>query len=83
MQGNIPEVTPDIESRIRALRSGGQPLPKSIRTFFESRFGYDFSQVRIHNDPEAAKLARALNAEAFTYGRDIYFGESRYRPENN
>lgn len=80
MQGNIPEVTPDIESRIRALRGSGQPLPKSIRAFFESRFGYDFSHVRIHNDPEAAKLARALNAEAFTYGRDIYFGEGRYNP---
>jgi len=80
MQGNISEVTPDIESRIRALRGSGQPLPKSIRAFFESRFGYDFSHVRIHNDPEAAKLARALNAEAFTYGRDIYFGEGRYNP---
>ena len=80
MQGNIPEVTPDLESRIQSVRGGGQPLPKSIRAFFEPRFGYDFSQVRIHNDPEAAKLARALNAEAFTYGRDIYFGEGRYNP---
>jgi len=80
MQGNIPEVTPDIEFRIRALRGSGQPLPKSIRAFFESRFGYDFSHVRIHTDPEAAKLARALNAEAFTYGRDIYFGEGKYNP---
>jgi len=80
MQGNISEVTPDIESRIRTLRGSGQPLPKSIRAFFEPRFGYDFSYVRIHTDPEAAKLARALNAEAFTYGRDIYFGEGRYNP---
>ncbi|RLI51746.1 MAG: hypothetical protein DRO93_15800 [Candidatus Thorarchaeota archaeon] len=80
MQGNISEVTPDIESRIRTLRGSGQPLPKSIRAFFEPRFGYDFSYVRIHTDLEAAKLARALNAEAFTYGRDIYFGEGRYNP---
>ena len=80
MQGNIPEVTPDLESRIRALRGGGQPLPKSIRAFFEPRFGYDFSHVHIHTDPEAARLARVLNAEAFTYGRDIYFGEGRYNP---
>ena len=80
MQGDIPEVTPDLESRIRALRGGGQLLTKPIRAFFEPRFGYDFSQVRIHNDPEGAKLARVLNAEAFTYGRDIYFGEGRYNP---
>jgi len=80
MQSNIPEVPSDFESRIRALRGGGQPLTKPIRAFFEPRFGYNFSQVHIHNDPEAAKLARALNAEAFTYGRDIYFREGRYNP---
>jgi len=81
MQGNIPEVTPDLESRIRALRGGSQPLPKSIRAFFEPRFGYDFSQVRIHNDPEGAKLARALNARAFTVGRHIVFGAGEYSPQ--
>jgi len=53
----------------------------AIRAFMEERFGVDFSNVRIHADSEAARMARALNAEAFTYGRDIYFGEGRYRPE--
>ena len=80
MQSNILEVTPDFESRIHALKGGGQPLPKSIRAFFEPRFGYDFSQVRIHNDSEGAKLARALNARAFTIGRDIVFGAGEYLP---
>ncbi|RLB60373.1 MAG: hypothetical protein DRG80_05420 [Deltaproteobacteria bacterium] len=46
----------------------------------EERFGVDFSNVRIHADSEAACMARVLNAEAFTYGRDIYFGEGRYKP---
>jgi hypothetical protein len=74
------EVTPDLESRIQALRGSGQPLPESMRAFFEPRFGYDFSQVRIHADGWAAATARAVNAQAFTSGRDIVFGAGQYAP---
>jgi hypothetical protein len=42
--------------------------------------GYDFSQVRIHTDARAAQSARAVNALAYTAGRDIVFGEGQYRP---
>jgi hypothetical protein len=44
------------------------------------RFGIDFSGVRLHTDSDAAQMSRELNAEAFTYGRDIYFGAGRYSP---
>ncbi len=46
----------------------------------ESRFGADFSDVRIHTGAEAAQLSRDLQAQAFTHGRDIYFGAGRYDP---
>jgi len=72
---------PEIETYISRTRGLGNSLPPGIRAFMEERFGVDFSNVRIHADSEAARMARALNAEAFTYGRDIYFGEGRYRPE--
>ena len=42
--------------------------------------GYDFGQVRVHTDARAAESARALGAEAFTFGRDIVFGAGRYQP---
>ncbi|MFQ5881378.1 MAG: DUF4157 domain-containing protein [Candidatus Methylomirabilales bacterium] len=58
----------------------GWPLDLSTREFMESRFGHDFSQVRLHADAQAARDAKALNAQAFTIGRDIYFGASRYQP---
>jgi len=83
MQSNILEVTPDFESRIHALKGGGQPLPKSIRAFFEPRFGYDFSQVRVHTDSEGAKLAKTLSAKAFTVGQDIVFGAGQYSPQTS
>ncbi|MBE9571486.1 MAG: DUF4157 domain-containing protein [Proteobacteria bacterium] len=76
-----PKVTHDLESSINAFRGGGQPLPASIRTFFEPRFGYDFSQVRVHTDAKAAESAQAVNAKAYTLGQDVVFGAEQYAPE--
>jgi hypothetical protein len=63
-----------------ALRSPGQPLDSATRAFFEPRFGYDFSHVRLHTDKEAAAAAAAVNARAFTVGRDIAFASGEYTP---
>jgi hypothetical protein len=76
----VPEVTPDLASRIHALRGGGKPLPDATRAFFEPRFGSDFSHVRVHADARAAAAARAVNARAFTVGPDIVFGGAQYAP---
>jgi hypothetical protein len=62
------------------LRSSGQPLDPHARTFFESRFGHDFSQVRVHTDAAAAESARRMNALAYTVGRDVVFGRGQYAP---
>lgn len=74
------EITPDLENNINAIRGGGQPLPKSVRAFFESRFGYDFSQVHVHTDVKAAESAHAVNALAYTVGRDVVFCAGQYAP---
>jgi hypothetical protein len=63
------------------MRGGGRPLPASARHFMEPRFGADLSDVRIHTGPEAVHTARALNARAYTVGRDIMFGAGRYAPD--
>jgi outer membrane protein OmpA-like peptidoglycan-associated protein len=63
------------------LRSPGQPLEPSTRAFFEPRFGHDFSQVRVHTDAKAAESARAVNALAYTVGRDVVFGAGQYTPQ--
>ena len=46
----------------------------------ESRFGHDFSQVRIHSDHSAAESAEALDAGAYTLGNSIVFGHGQYAP---
>jgi hypothetical protein len=45
-----------------------------------SRFGYDFSQVRVHADPRAAESARAVHALAYTVGRHVVFAGKHYAP---
>lgn len=63
------------------VRSPGQPLDSGTRHLMEPRFGHDFSGVRVHSDAKAAESARAVNALAYTVGRNIVFGTSRYAPE--
>jgi hypothetical protein len=65
------------------LRSPGQPLDAAARAFFEPRFGHDFSQVRVHADGRAAESARAVNAFAYTVGRDVVFGAGQYGPHTH
>lgn len=69
-------------SQITSLRGGGQPLPPSVRAFFEPRFGRDFSRVRVHTDDLAAGTARAIQARAFTLGHDMVFSRGEYMPQS-
>jgi hypothetical protein len=57
-----------------ASKGSGRPLSEASRQFFEPRFGYDFSAVRIHDGAAAAHAAARLNARAFTYGSDVWLG---------
>jgi len=61
-----------------ALQTSGQILDPNTRLYMESRFGHDFSQVRVHTDQNATNSVRAL---AFTSGNQIVFGERKYAPE--
>lgn len=60
--------------------SVGQLLDRNVAETFESRFGSEVRNVRVHTDGHAQDLARLLQARAFTAGNDVYFGQSEYRP---
>src|ERR1700674_1762946 len=72
--------SPPIVSEV--LDSPGQPLDHKTLAFFEPRFGRDFSQVRVHTDTKAADSATAVNALAYTVGRDVVFGPGQYDPQD-
>lgn len=63
------------------LLTPGTALDEGIRSFMETRFGHDFSQVRVHADARAAESARALDALAYTVGSDVVFGTGTLAPE--
>jgi len=75
--------TQSIESRLNNSKSEGSPLSDEVRSFMEPRFGFNFSQVRVHTDSEAVQMNRELNAQAFTHGSHIYFGEGKSPANDN
>jgi hypothetical protein len=64
-----------------ALSAPGRPLDAGTRASLEPRFGADFSGVRVHTDAQAAESAQAINARAYTVGRDVVFGAGQYAPQ--
>jgi Domain of unknown function (DUF4157) len=75
---NAPQSVPPVVHDV--LRSSGRPLDRPTRSFMESRFGSDFSGVRVHDDARAAESARAVNARAYTVGQHIAFDRGQYAP---
>ncbi len=61
----------------------GRPLDAETRRFFESRFNRDLGHVRVHADARASESARAVNALAFTVGRDVVFDAAAYAPQTS
>jgi hypothetical protein len=78
---NAPLSVPSIVHEV--LRLPGQALDRTTRTFFEPRFGHDFSRVRIHSDGHAAESARSINALAYAVGSDLVFGQGQYSPNSH
>lgn len=67
---------PVTEAATRGNR--GDRLDDDIRAQMEGRVGRSLADIRVHTDPDAAKSAAALNANAYTTGRDIYFAAGKY-----
>jgi hypothetical protein len=66
----------------RVLGSEGRALDPQIRGSMEARFGHDFSAVHVHTGAAASQSAQAVNALAYTVGRDIVFGGGQFTPHS-
>ena len=87
IQRSSPEsggVAPNhVENQINSSKGGGSVMDCETKTFMESRFGTDFSNVKIHTGSEAVQMNRELGAQAFAVGNDIYFNEGKYSPNSD
>jgi Domain of unknown function (DUF4157)/Protein-glutamine gamma-glutamyltransferase len=72
---------PRSEAAVQAAVRGGAFLSGDVRVFFETRMGHDFSDVRVHTDGAADAAARAVQASAYTVGRDVVFAAGQYAPD--
>lgn len=70
----------NFEHSLSSSKGSGSPLPDTTKQFMESRFGADFSGVRIHTGSYAENLSTGIHAQAFTHGNDIYFNSGKYSP---
>ena len=62
----------------QALASPGMPLEPALRQDMEQRFGHDFSRVRVHTGSKAAESTQAVNALAYTIGRDVVLRDENW-----
>ena len=79
--GALPE--PERTKSPELFSGRGDPLPAPMRGYFERRFDHDFTGVRLHHGPDAARSALSFGARAYTYGRDIVFGAGEFAPSSN
>ena len=67
----------------QVLNSPGRPLDAATRAYFEPRFKYDFSRVRVHTDAQATESARQVNGLAYTLGTNVVFRADMYAPDTS
>lgn len=76
------EATRPVMQRIQQRQGGGRALPEAVQRHLEHGLNHDLSAVRIHDDQEADKMAKKVNAVAFTTGQDIYFRAGKFNPNS-
>jgi len=80
---NTPNHGPELDQYVSSLNTGGQALSNGDQQFFGSRFGQNFSDVRVHTGPEASQSADSIHALAYTSGNHIVFNNNQYRPDTD
>lgn len=74
---SLPAGVPVVQ---QVLDSPGKQIDQATKRFMEQRFGYDFSQVQIHDHFLAHQSAAAIHALAYTHGKQIVFAKGQYQP---
>ena len=72
-----PRVLSDVPVQLRREMGPGKPLAPGPRRVMEGFVGKDLGGVRVHSESAAARMAASLKADAFTVGRDIFFGSGK------
>ncbi|MFL6672248.1 MAG: DUF4157 domain-containing protein [Massilia sp.] len=63
------------------LAGAGTPLGRALQQDMGRHFGHDFSRVRVHAGAAAAASAREVDAQAYTVGHHVVFGQGKFAPD--
>jgi hypothetical protein len=69
-----------LAQRIAAASPAGERLMPDVQDRLETALQFDLADLRVHTGSEADRLARSVDAKAFTSGRDIFFRHGAYVP---
>ena len=75
-----PAPPPGSAAAVRQQLGDGQPLDSGVRSRMERGFRTGFSDVRVHTDSRAARVASDYSARAFAVGKDVGFAPGKFRP---
>lgn len=79
-RNGLPDLatTPEIKDQLESSKGTGDVLTAGMQRKMKQQFGGDWGDVRVHHDSRAFEMTTALEANAFAYGRDIYFAQGKY-----
>jgi len=80
-KGLARRITPTGAADYSLAASVGLPLHKDLREELEESFGAKLAAVRIHEDSNSVHAADEHCANAFTSGRDVFFGKGKFKPQ--
>lgn len=84
VRASAPVTATSITAPRNRLEDEADRIADSVMTHEPADSGHvDLRAVRIHTGARAAEAARAVNARAYTVGRDVVFGDGEYQPRSS
>ena len=81
-EGGATPAANHVGGYVSSLNGKGQSMAPMTNQFFSERMGYDFSNVKLHTDKDAAESAKSVNAKAYTIDNNIVFNEGQFNTES-
>lgn len=76
------EVSDRLSNEIRdVISDGGEPLDTKTKEFMESRFRFEFGNVKVHADVKSNHLANSVESRAFTLGNNIFLSSEESKSD--
>ena len=68
---------------IDAALGSGRRFEPEVQERIRRATGHDASGAHVHTDARADRLARSVNARAFTVSNNVFFAKGEYRPDTD